>query len=390
MYIQALKDRGTTIEPLNNRRKNVKIKISIYQFFSLMVILPYATASLYFLAPELQQDVWIGILIYILPGIALQLMYISLFKKYPKDTLATYMPKILGKFLGTMISIIYIIYFAYLAARDLRDFVELLLTDVIVFMSPYIIYICIMTTVAYGIYKGFENIARGAGIAIIVFIIALVIEFILLLITPHAVHFKNLFPVMENGFVDIVKNGWPLIAFPYGETVAFTMLYSSVNQPEKVKNTAYISIIVEGILLSIVNIMFIITIGTKYASISLFPHIVAMRLVRIGGFMNRFDILVVILMIFAAFYKISIFTYVSMLGTMQLFKLKDTKVFIIVYCVLIGIASILIARNYPEHIKLGLDFTVKYIHLPLQIAVPFITLIVYYIRNGFSKTCQNK
>jgi spore germination protein KB len=197
-------------------------------------------------------------------------------------------------------------------------------------------------------------------------------------------------PLVENGLVDIVKRGWPLITFPYGETVAFTMLYSYVNQPKKVKNTAYISIIVEGILLCIVNIMFIISLGTKYASITLFPHIVAMRLVRIAGFMNRFDILVVILMIFAAFYKIRVFTYVSMLGAIQVFKLNHTKTLIILYSILIGIASVLISGNYPEHIKLGLDFTVKYIHLPMQIAIPFIALIVYHIRNGFFKTCQNK
>lgn len=364
----------------------MKIKISVYQFFSLMVIHPFATAALYFLAPELEQDVWIGILIYILPGIALQYIYLSLFKKYPEDTLATYMPKILGKFFGTIVSIIYILYFAYLAARDLRDFVELLLTDVMVFMPPSSIYICIIVTVIYGIYKGFENIARGAAIALIVFVLSLFLEFVLLIVTPHAVHFKNIFPVMENGLVAIVKKGWPLITFPYGETVAFTMLYSYVNQPEKAKNAAYTSIIVEGILLCIVNIMFIVSLGTKYASLTLFPHIVAMRLVRISGFMNRFDIPVVILMIFAAFYKISIFTYVSILGTTQLLKLKNTKVLLTLYCTLIVIVSVLLARNYPEHIKIGLDFTVKYIHLPIQIVIPIITLIVYHIKNKILKT----
>ncbi|KZL91836.1 GerAB/ArcD/ProY family transporter [Clostridium magnum] len=366
----------------------MEIKISKYQLFSLMVMLPYATAALYFLTPELQQDVWIGILIYILPGIALQYIYISLFKKYPKDTLATYMPKILGKFLGSLVSITYIVYFAYIAARDLRDFVELLLNDVMAYMPPAVIYISIMATVTYGLYKGFENIARVAGMGILIFIIFLILEITFLLITPHATHFKNLLPLVENGFVDIIKKGWPLVAFPYGETVAFTMLYSYVNQPEKVKNVAYISIIVEGILLCIVNIVFIISLGAKYASLTLFPHILAMRLIKFGGFVNRFDILVIILMIYGAFFKISILTYVSMLGTTQLLKLKDTKVLVIPFCIIITIASVLLARNYPQHIKLGLDFTVKYIHIPIQIVIPSITLIVCCVKRWIFKNNQ--
>lgn len=363
----------------------MKIKISLYQLFSLMVILPYATAALYFLAPELQQDVWIGILIYILPSIGLQYIYVSLFEKYPNDTLVTYMPKILGKFFGTITSILYILYFMYIAARDLRDYIELLLTDVMAFMPPYVIYICLISIVIYGIYEGFENIARIAGMGIVVFIIFLIIESALLLITHHAINPKNFLPIMENGLIDIIKKGWPLITFPYGETVVFSMLYCYVNQPEKVKITAYVSIITEGILLSIINILFIISLGAKYASRTLFPHIVAMRLIKFGGFINRFDILVIILMLYAAFFKISVLLYVAILGTTQLFKLKSEKVLIVPFGILICIISALIARNYPEHIKLGLDFTVKYIHIPIQIIIPFVTLIVCFIKNWIYK-----
>ncbi|GLC31414.1 GerAB/ArcD/ProY family transporter [Clostridium omnivorum] len=367
----------------------MKIKISVYQLFSLMVMLPYATASLYFLTPELKQNVWIGILVYILPSIALQCIYLYLFKKYPKDTIVSYMPKILGKFIGTILSVVYILYFAYIAARDLRDFVELLLTDVIAYMPPYVIYICIMSIVTYGIYKGFENVARMAGVIIIVFALSLVIESTFLMITPHAIDFKNLLPIAEDGLIDIIKKGWPLITFPYGETITFTMLYPYVNQPEKVKSAAYLSIIVEGIILSLVNVMFIVSLGAQYAALSIFPHIVAMRLIRFGGFINRFDILLVILMIYAAFFKISVLTYVSVLGTAQIFKLKDTKTLVVPFCVVIGIASALIARNYPEHIKLGLDFTVKYIHIPVQIVIPLVVLLVYNIKVLFQKKLGN-
>jgi hypothetical protein len=48
--------------------------------------------------------------------------------------------------------------------------------------------------------------------------------------------------------------------------------------------------------------------------------------------------------------------------------------------IIVLIISQVIASNYPQHIKIGLDFTVKYIHLPLIIVVPIITLAVYYLK----------
>jgi len=53
----------------------VKTKISAYQLFSAIVMVPYGTAALFLLAPKTKQDAWISLLIYIIPGIILQLIY---------------------------------------------------------------------------------------------------------------------------------------------------------------------------------------------------------------------------------------------------------------------------------------------------------------------------
>ena len=62
-----------------------KTKISAYQLFSAIVMMPYGTAALYLITPEAKQDAWIAMLIYIIPAIILQLIYVELWKKYPKD-----------------------------------------------------------------------------------------------------------------------------------------------------------------------------------------------------------------------------------------------------------------------------------------------------------------
>jgi len=108
----------------------VKTKISAYQLFSAIVMVPYGSAVLFLITPTAKQDAWIAMFIYIIPGIILQLIYVKLWQKYPKDTIVTYMPKIFGKVIGYTLSILYIIYFAYEAARATRDIIEIIIMAV--------------------------------------------------------------------------------------------------------------------------------------------------------------------------------------------------------------------------------------------------------------------
>src|SRR5665647_555077 len=146
----------------------------------------YGTAVLFFITPQAKQDAWISMLIYMIPAIILQLIYVELWRKYPKDTPVTYMPKIFGKVIGYTLSVIYIIYFAYEAARVTRDNIELILIAVMPRMSIYIIGIVFMSTVIYGTYTGIENLSRVCFVFLIFFALLLVWKLIFMLSTPDA------------------------------------------------------------------------------------------------------------------------------------------------------------------------------------------------------------
>ncbi|MCJ7690130.1 MAG: spore germination protein [Clostridiaceae bacterium] len=192
----------------------MKTKISTYQLFSAIVLVPYGTAVLFFLTPKSKQDAWISMLIYIIPGIILQLIYLELWRKYPKDTIITYMPKIFGKVIGYTLSVIYIIFFAYIAARVTRDIIELILIAVMPRMSMYIIGIVFMSTAIYGAYTGIENLSRVCQIFFILLSIIFIMEWVFLFFTPDAIKFYNLKPVLENGIFSVIQEGGLLLLSP--------------------------------------------------------------------------------------------------------------------------------------------------------------------------------
>jgi len=350
-----------------------------------MLLFAYGSASLFFLTPDAKQDAWLTILLFIPVGIILQLVYTQLYYQYPDDTLVTYLPKIFGRLIGYPLSVIYILYFAYIAARVLRDFSELILMATMPEMQLLLVAIVFMTAFAYGAFAGLENISRAAQITlpIIAFIFFLVL--IALYATPNVVKLHNLKPVLENGIQPVIKAGLLLATFPYGETVTFSMIYRSVNEPAKVRTAAILVIVCLGLFLCINTIMIIVTLGINYASTSQFPLYESMRLIKLGGVFDKIDILIIILMSIVGSMKVCVFTYAAMLGTAQLIKWNDPKYLAIPFGIGILIMSILIAPNYPEHIRIGLKLTPVYIHLPLIIIVPSLALIVHYIKKTVRK-----
>lgn len=360
-------------------------KISPYQLLSTMFILPYGSAVLFLLVPDAKQDSWFSILAYIPLAILLQSIYIKLFEYYKEDSLVTYLPKIFGRFLGSILSIIYILYFTYLSARVLRDFSGLISISSMPQTSTLFIASLIIITVIYGVITGFETIARAAEILFPLMIIGLFLAILLLFITKNIIIWGRLQPVFENGIIYPIIKGWSLITFPFGETVAFTMLYKNLNEPKKIYKAAFLSITTLGIVLSIINAMFTTSLGVGYSSITFFPLLESLRLIRVGGFLDRLDILIIVTMVVAGFMKISIFMYTAVLGISEFFNIKSRNTTAVILGIIILISSELIAKSFPQHVQIGLDFTVKYIHLPLIIFVPITALVIAYFKNKPSK-----
>jgi spore germination protein KB len=238
-----------------------------------------------------------------------------------------------------------------------------------------------MIVVIYGVIVGIQTLSRASEILFIIMMLGLLFAVLFLVNTKFVLNIDNLFPMFENGILFPIKKGWSLITFPYGEFAAFTMLYKNLNDTRKIKKIAISAVILEGVCLTIINILFITALGVNFASSSVFPLLETLRLIKIGGFLERLDIIIIVTMVTGGFMKISFFMYFSVLGITDFFNIKSTKLLSIIVGIIILFSSELIAKNFPQHLKIGLDVTVKYIHLPMQTIIPLLALITAWLKN---------
>ncbi|PLS07214.1 GerAB/ArcD/ProY family transporter [Neobacillus cucumis] len=356
-------------------------KIKAYQLFVLIVLFEMGSAILVGLGAQAKQDAWISILIGLFGGLGVFLIYYRLYKYYPDLPLTSYVQKIMGKWIGRAIGVAYIIYFLYCAARVLRDFGELL-TSTIYTVTPLIVINCLMIfTIIYGIYKGFEVIARVGELFFMIVYMMAVVGFGLVIFSG-LIHLENLRPILENGIKPVLKTAFTeTINFPFGEMIVFTMLLPFLNDAKKAKWVCLGGMILSGINITITAVINVAALGTDLFMRANFPLLSTVSKIQLANFIERLDVLFMLYLVIGGFFKISIFFYAAVAGTADIFGIKHQSKLSFPMGALVLFSSITIASNYAEHIKEGLNIVPIYLHWPFQIILPSFLLVMAFFRN---------
>ncbi|MCM3566973.1 GerAB/ArcD/ProY family transporter [Neobacillus mesonae] len=356
-------------------------KISGKQLFVLVVLFEMGTALLEGFPVQLKQDAWIAILAGMAGGVLLFLVYYRLFLYYPDLPLTGYVEKIIGKWPGRVIGFIYIIYFAYLAARGLRDFGELLTATIYTNTPIFFLMSILILTITYAIQKGFEVLARVGEIFFAAVYMMAVIGFFLIIFSG-LIHLENLKPVLESGWRQIMEVSIrQTMPFPFGEMILFTMILPHLNDQKKAKMICISGIVLSGINITIACIINIATLGTDLFLRSQYPLLSTVSKIQLFNFIERLDVLFMIYVMVAGFIKVAIFYYAAVAGTTGLFKFKNHRQVTFPMGILILVTAMMIASNFAEHIKEGLYIIPVYMHWPLQIYFPCLLLGIAMIRN---------
>lgn len=362
-----------------------KVQINALQMFVLIVHFELGSAVLFGPGSAAKQDAWITNLLGLAGGLLLFFVYYYLYKYYPNIPLTSYLQKITGKWVGSIIAFCYIVYFLYQASRILRDFGELLVTTIYNKTPLLVVNACMILTILYGVYKGFEVIARVGELSFGL-IYGLAILGFLMIVFSGLIHLGNLQPVLENGFITALKEVivGQTINFPFGEMIVFTMFLPYVNEQKKVLKVCLGGMLLSGINIMVIAVINITVLGDALLVRAQFPLLATIRKIQFAGFIERLDSFFVLYLIIGGFFKISLYFYAAVIGTTDLFKLKNRVMIIFPISFLILFGSIIIASNYSEQLRRRKGYSL-FLHWPFQIIIPIILVIIAFFQNTKQK-----
>jgi spore germination protein KB len=365
-----------------------KERISAKQFFAMIMLFELGTALVIPIGFTGEQSVWISILLALIGGILLFLVYNYFSCRYPGLPLSGFTQKILGKYIGWPLSLLYIPLFIYIAARDLREAGGLLLASTYDKTPLFAINVLMIMAVVYTVNKGIEVLARMAEIYLIILLILGVLGNLLVLCSG-IVDLKNLLPLFGKGWKSILTDSYPYIfIFPFGEMICFTTILPYLNKRQFGKKTGVFALIFTGLLLSLTHAVQISVLGSDMYSRSTFPLLVTISKVNIAEFLQRLDPIVILTLIIGVFFKISIYCYAAVVVAANLFNLQKPQKLVLPIGIVVLFISLMIAENITEHFEEG-KFIIRYILPVFCVVIPVFLLVVDLLRKQFKKESSN-
>lgn len=343
--------------------------------YSVLLVFLLGT-SIIFGPPRLVPDAWLVELIAVVPAGILFLLYAGL--AGGGGGLYDTLEKAWGRTFGRMWTLGYVVYFLYIASRNVRDMLELVMTSILRATPMSLLVVMFVLVVAYASAGGILVIAR-LSVLIAALVVSFFLALALLLVISGSVDAERLLPFLSEGLPKVLKV--PLkssIWFPYGELIVFLVFRSSMGTARKFRRIGLLAMISACLLLTFSDLLQTSVLGMENINFSVFPLLDAARMISIYHFITRMDALVALIIIFGVLIKCAVFVHAAALGAAHVFG--SHRRFALPCALLVGAFSILVTHNNAEHFEEGLNYAIYWLHIPAQFALPAATLALLLMR----------
>lgn len=334
---------------------------------------------------EAKQDVWIAILLAMVMSCLIFIVYARIITLFPGKGLFDILDNLFGKILGRIISLLFIWYAFHLGALVIRNFTEFIHIVSLEETPQNFLALISVILVIWAIRAGVEVIGRWIAIFFPIMVITVIIH---TLLTINLIEVKNLEPVLYYGLQPVFSSAFSAFAFPFAETVLFLTVLGNLRKNSSPYKVYFLSLLIGGSFILLIALRTIMVLGIANSSIQLFPSYRAIRLISVGNFIQRMEILIGMAYTLSGFIKCCICLYAVTKGIASIFNIEDYHKIVAPFGLLMALFSGIIYSSSMEMVEWATDLY-KYYAIPFQIILPIIILITAEIKTRMAKKSAN-
>ncbi|MGE7914959.1 GerAB/ArcD/ProY family transporter [Lysinibacillus xylanilyticus] len=355
--------------------------ISSRQFTIIVILFTVGTSILIIpasIASEVKQDAWIVAIIGTLLSMPILTLFMALVKKMPTLSFVEITEKILGSFLGKIVTIGFVI-LTLLSSGELLYFIgNFLQTEVMPETPPVVFSILFNLIILFAAYSGLEVFARTLEILFPAFLFIFII--FVLFITPE-IEIKNVQPILEvsaQPLIYSILHFMGLFSFPL--VVILMVFPSAINNYTSGKKGFYIGTLVGGLILTIVIALSILVLGVTNTSLRTFPSYTLAQRISIGNFLQRIEVIMAFIWMVTIFVRAFMYFYATVKGLGEILKINDHRRLILPLGMITVALSQIVHPNNMHSTKYNKETWPLYIAI-FALFLPLLLLIVAKLRN---------
>lgn len=355
-------------------------KINAYQFLVLVTFFSIGTSILVIpslLAAATNQDAWIVAIAGTGIGLLVIWLFCTIAQWFPHLTFIQVNEKILGKWVGKAVSLLFV-FMSLLFASILLYYSGTFLNTLLMPNTPMAaLNILMAIIIVMGVRLGLETIARSAEILILAFFILFI--FLVLFILPD-VKLENVQPVFEAEALTIVRSTLYFIEVTSVNAVVLLMIFPAfINDRKQAKKSFLIGNLIGGIAITIITFLCISVLGAGNTASQIYPGFELAKRIQVGIFIQRIEAFMAALWIIALYFKATIYFHASVLGLAQVLNLKDYRPLSVPLGMIVIVLSLIIFPNvvYQQHWSATTSLFISY---SIGLVLPLLLVVVYAFR----------
>lgn len=320
---------------------------------------------------------WIPIIIGFVISCLIISIYIRLAKNHPGLSLFEINEEVFGAPVGKCVSALYIFFFFSLTVFNTQELGYFVKMMVLPGTPLTVIYVIFLLLCSYAARKGASPMTRYAAVLTIGSILALIFNGVLII---NKMHPENLLPVFTVPIKNYLLSAHYATMIPFCEILAILTLAGYVQKPSEIGKALMGGLVIGAAILLFIILRDIVVLGDYIASI---PTFLSVRLIDVGDFLTRLEIVYAVLLMSMMFFKVSILLFSTVSGVGKLFNIQQFKYFISIIGVLVIIGANSFFASSAEHSKWH-DAMATYSSFFLFV-IPVFTLIVSEIKKSIDK-----
>ncbi|MGG3283895.1 GerAB/ArcD/ProY family transporter [Paenibacillus solani] len=320
--------------------RQVSILTAMYLIGSAILILPSGMASM------AKQDAWIASLVGMGFGFIILTVQWQLSRKYPETNLLSLSEKLLGKWIGKTVNLLFLVTLFLGGPAPVLHDVGLFMTVQMLPETPIqaIIYLFGLLVIL-GVRLGLEVLARSAELLFPWFLLLFISMSILLLST---IKWENAQPILESGVSPIIPAAISFVSIAFLPNIVLMIIYpGSVNRAEDTHKAVYIGSLIGGLVLFMIIALSILVLGPEVTARNQYPSYMLAKKINIGNFLQRIEAVMAVMWFITLFFRISLYIYAITIGLSQIFNIKNYQPLVLPIGWIMAMVSVFIYPNVP-------------------------------------------
>lgn len=325
-----------------------------------------------------KNDGWISVIIAGFIVFIFMFIMWALGKRFPNDTIYEYANKIVGQYVGTVISFLYALNFFIISIFVVIIAVNILKKWILTLTPPFVIILCIVST---GVYLARENLKVIGRFYTFVSLLILFLVFLELLSYKDA-NFKYLLPIGQAGFKEIMIGSHDSLTAMLGfELLLVVYPFVKGNSKDILKNST--------IAITFVTFLYTFFLITSYVVFSpeeiriVSEPILYMLKALSYEVVERLDLIFLSIWVVPIITSFVTYLHLASVGMNKIFKQTNHKKVTLVLGIIILVISVFIPQE--DQIVQKFNLIVSYSSYIFIACIPFILLIVSIIRKKGAK-----